>query len=76
MDYCICKHSLYGYPEKKILNGKEQFIRKKIKSFYQKVYNNLHTYREQFHTKFGSILNSLSGMLGGSIGILHNREIF
>ena len=58
---------------------KEQFIRKKWKSFCSidlKVYKHLHTYKTQLHTKFGRILNSLSGILDGFSGILHNLEIF
>ena len=58
---------------------KEQFIRKKWKSFCSidlKVYKHLHTYKTQLHTKFGRILNSLSGILVGFSGILHNLEIF
>ena len=58
---------------------KEQFIRKKWKSFCSidlKVYKHLQTYKTHLHTKFERILSCLSGILGAFSGILHNLEMF
>ena len=59
--------------------NKSSLFAKKLKSFCSidlKAYKNLHTYRTQFHIKFGHILRWLWVILGGFMGILHNREIF
>ena len=69
MDYCIFILSIYGNPEKKMVNGKER-------NLFAKNEKHLQTYKPHLHTKFGRILNCLSGILGEFSGILHNLEIF
>ena len=79
MDYCIFILSIYGNPEKKMLNGKKSSLFVKNEIFCSvdlKVYKHLQTYKTHLHTKFGRILNCLSGILGAFSGILHNLEMF
>ena len=79
MDYCIFILSIYGNPEKKMLNGKSSSLFAKIKSFCSidlKVYKHLQTYKTHLHTKFERIRSCLSGILGAFSGILHNLEMF
>ena len=62
-----------------MVNSKRAVYSQKMKKFCSidlKLYKHLYTYKIQLHTKFGRILDSLSGILGGFSSILHNREIF